>query len=207
MKQYDDIDARIEEARKAFEKRHHKATLIQNTERYTIIDWRQENGFGEYYVNYIIDKNRGSLIVSGDLGNCIATWYSRSSVHHIVRYISNVDYFISKFQCASNSYDYDEDDILEDIREELTNSGVECTEAFEADWNNFTSDFGDDVCKDGFHPNSDRTEFFENYLGPDWWQSANSWGQRINRRVFFWVEGLNMAVEQLDSAGLLSKKD
>lgn len=96
MKRYDDIDARIEEARKAFKEKHHRATLIQNTERYTIIDWRQENGSGEYYVNYIIDKKRGSLIISGDLGDCIATWYSRNGVHDIARYISNVGYFISK---------------------------------------------------------------------------------------------------------------
>lgn len=206
MKQYDD-DTRIEEARKAFAKKRHKATLLQNTERYTIIDWRRENGSGEYYVNYIIDKKRGSLIISGDLGDCIATWYSCNSVHDIARYINNVSYFISKFQCASNSYDYDEDDILEDIREELTDSDVECTEEFEADWDNFTSDFGDDVYRDGFHPSRDKTEFLENYLGPDWWESVSNWGRRINRRVFFWIAGFNMAVEQLDAAGLLSKKD
>lgn len=206
MKQYDD-DTEVAEARKIFEKKHHKATLIQNTERYTIIDWRQENGSGEYYVNYIIDKKRGSLIISGDLGDCIATWYNRNSVHNIAKYVNSVGYFISKFQCASNSYDYDEDDILEDIKEELKGSDVEHTEEFDNDWDDFTSDFGDDVYSDGFHPSRDRIEFLEDYLGSDWWEGASSWGQRINIRVFLWVAGLNMAVEQLDAAGLLSKGD
>ncbi len=49
----------------------HKATLIQDTERYFAVDWRSESGSGDYYVNYILDKKRGSLIISGDLGDCI----------------------------------------------------------------------------------------------------------------------------------------
>ena len=51
----------------------HKATLVQDTDRYLIIDWRRADGSEEYYVNYILDKERGSLIVSGDLGSSIAT--------------------------------------------------------------------------------------------------------------------------------------
>ncbi|MDY6278695.1 MAG: hypothetical protein SPL63_01065, partial [Roseburia faecis] len=82
----------IAKAKKVFEKLGHKATLIQNTDRYTIIDWRKGNGSGEYYVNYIIDKKRGSLIISGDLGDCIATWYNSNSVHDIARYTRSVDY-------------------------------------------------------------------------------------------------------------------
>lgn len=54
----------------------HKAKLIQNTECYLIIDWRRADRSNDYYVNYIVDKERGSLIVSGDLGDSIATWYN-----------------------------------------------------------------------------------------------------------------------------------
>lgn len=57
----------------------HKATLIQDTERYMIIDWRRADGSINYYVNYILDKKRGSLIISGDLGDCVATWYNAVS--------------------------------------------------------------------------------------------------------------------------------
>lgn len=34
----------------------HKATLIQDTDRYMIIDWRKADGSIDYYVNYILDK-------------------------------------------------------------------------------------------------------------------------------------------------------
>ena len=36
----------------------HKATLIQDTDRYMIIDWRKADGSIEYYVNYILDKKK-----------------------------------------------------------------------------------------------------------------------------------------------------
>ena len=42
----------------------HKATLIQDTDRYMIIDWRKADGSIDYYVNYILDKKRGSLIIT-----------------------------------------------------------------------------------------------------------------------------------------------
>ena len=51
----------------------HKAALLQDNERYCIIDWRRADGSGDYYINFIVDKERGSLIVSGDLGDSIAT--------------------------------------------------------------------------------------------------------------------------------------
>ncbi|MDY6279411.1 MAG: hypothetical protein SPL63_04745 [Roseburia faecis] len=196
----------IAKAKKIFEKLGHKATLIQNTDRYAIIDWRQKNGSVEYYVNYIIDKKHGSLIISGDLGNCIASWHNSNSVHDIARYIRSVDYFISKFQCASDSYDYDEDDILEDIEDELKKAGVDRTEEFEDDWDAFTCDFSDDCYKDGFRPSRDRTEFLSDYLGDDWWDGSDTWGRRISGRVFLWIAGLNMAVQQLDAAGLLTEE-
>lgn len=51
----------------------HRATLIQNTDRYFVADYRRADGSEEYYINFILDKKYGSLIISGDLGNCIAT--------------------------------------------------------------------------------------------------------------------------------------
>lgn len=42
----------------------HKAILIQDTDRYLAIDWRKSNGSGNYYINYILDKKRGNLIIN-----------------------------------------------------------------------------------------------------------------------------------------------
>ena len=87
----------INKLRKNFET--HKATLVMNNDRYTAIDWRRADGSGDYYVNYIIDKKRGSLIVSGDLGDSIATWYNPLTVKKLSNFIrNNVDYYIKKIQ-------------------------------------------------------------------------------------------------------------
>lgn len=200
---------RIEEAKEEFRKRNHKATLLQNTDRYTIIDWRNGNGSGEYYVNYIIDKKRGSLIISGDLGDCIATWYNKCSVHDITYYIRSVDYFVGKFQCTSDDYVYDEDEIIEEVKNQLEDIGIEHTEEFEEEFEDFKYELSDCVNKDGFFPNMVTTvsEFLDKYLGDYWWESSNTWGRSISKKVYLWVAGLNMAVEQLDKEGILTKED
>ena len=95
----------------------HKATLIQDTDRYLIIDWRRADGSGDYYVNYIVDKKRGSLIVSGDLGDSIATWYNKIKPSDLKNYVKNdIGYYISKIQTASDLFYYDEKDVVESIQ-------------------------------------------------------------------------------------------
>ena len=207
MRKYASEDERILAARKAFEKRNHKATLIENGDRYTCIDWRREDGSGEYYINYIIDKKRGSLVISGDLGDCIATWYNPNSVHNIARYINSVEYFIGKIQCATDKYTYNDDDVVNDIDEDLSDCKVDRDEEFLEAWEDFQYTLPDNIFNEGFRPDAEAEEFLEKYLGENWWEYSSSWGRRISKRVFLWVAGLNMAVEQLDRDGLLTEAD
>lgn len=207
MKMTEDVRKLIE-AEHAFEKRGHKATLIQNSDRYTIIDWRRSDGNGDYYVNYIIDKKRGSLIISGDLGDCIATWYNPNSVHNIAEYSRSVAYFVHKFQCSSDKFEYDEDKILDDIDEELHESEVDFDNVeFQDDWDEFQDDYANYINQYGFFPNGSVSDFLEKYLGDDWWDGSDTWGRSVSPRVYLWIAGLNMAVDQLTEAGLLSEED
>ena len=207
MKMTEDVRKLIE-AKHAFEKRGHKATLIQNSDRYTIIDWRRSDGNGDYYVNYIIDKKRGSLIISGDLGDCIATWYNPNSVHNIAEYSRSVAYFVHKFQCSSDKFEYDEDKILDDIDEELHESEVDFDNVeFQDDWDEFQDDYANYINQYGFFPNGSVSDFLEKYLGDDWWDGSDTWGRSVSPRVYLWIAGLNMAVDQLTEAGLLSEED
>ena len=75
----------------------HKATLVQNTDRLLVIDWRRADGSGNYYVNYIFDKERGTLVVSGDLGDSIATWFNKLDPSDVKKWIKNdIEYYIKK---------------------------------------------------------------------------------------------------------------
>lgn len=208
-------------ARNAFERRHMKATLIQHSNRYTIIDWRREDGSGEYYCNFIVDKKRGSIIISGDLGDCIATWYNELKVKDLAHYMRNTGYWTGKIQCSSNLYEIDSDDWMEDFKDwykdwfedgdwldEIVrheNPNLDLTEednlSEERDYQ--LEEFKDELEKsiistesgDIFYP-TDRMSELMDIIDPDWYE--NSFGRRYNLRIYLWGEGFYMACRQLD---------
>lgn len=191
---------------------NHKATLIQNTERYLIIDWRREDGSGEYYVNYIVDKKRGSLIVSGDLGDSIATWYNPIDPSVLKRWVKNdTGYYISKFQCTTNDFVYTAEDIVSDIKEQLARCDEEDIIMACEDKTYFYGDTLDEVwgylieeieesClmrnNSVFTPTEYITKFLEE-LDPDYWEWLYDCGKKIHRRVYLWADGFYKACEQL----------
>lgn len=180
----------------------HKATLIQDTDRYCIIDWRRADGSSTYYVNYIVDKKRGSLIVSGDLRDSIATWFNAVTSAELKGYIHNdVEYYISKFQCTSDKYTQDADEVVEDIKEyvdddELRDAFLEIeNEIFDTPeemWEEVENEVYSCIYGDDFIP-SDRL----NELFPESWEWLPHCGQRIKLRCYMWAEGFYMACEQL----------
>lgn len=177
----------------------HKATLIQDTDRYCIIDWRRSDGSGNNYVNYIVDKVRGSLIVSGDLGDSIATWFNAVTPAQLKKYIHNdVEYYVGKFQCASDKYSYDTEDIIEDIRSYIDDDEIwdHISNSDEFDtpeelWET-VKDEVDSCIYDQFIPSDRLYEIF-----PDSWEWLPDCGKRIALRCYMWAEGFCMACEQL----------
>lgn len=181
----------------------HKATLIQNTDRYCIIDWRREDGSSNHYVNYIVDKARGSLIVSGDLGDSIATWYNPLDPAKLKGYIYNdVDYYIGKMQCSSDLYDYDENDAVDEIKHRLDESDVseyvEESDRFDDEdefWEFVEDEVMDSMCNQ-FVPTQALRDVIEE-IYPDSWEWLSYCGRNINPRVYLWAEGFYMACNQL----------
>lgn len=180
----------------------HKATLIQDTDRYCIIDWRRADGSSNCYVNYIVDKKRGSLIVSGDLGDSIATWFNAVTSAKLKGYIHNdVEYYIGKFQCTSDKYAQDADDVVKDIKEYVDDDELRAAflesenEEFDTPeemWEEVENEVYSCIYGDDFIP-SDRL----NELFPESWEWLPHCGQRIKLRCYMWAEGFYMACEQL----------
>lgn len=191
----------------------HKATLVQDTDRYTIIDWRREDGGGNYYVNYIIDKKRGALIVSGDIGDSIAVWYTPLTVGKIRCFIRNdIEYYVKKIQCASDLYYYgDSDAVFEDIRfcldEEVVKELVEKENSYiystvEEYWD-YIKEEVEESCgyyRD-FRPTENLTDELQKF-DPEYYQWLESCGRYIHPRVYCWAKGLDMACEQLEKQGV-----
>lgn len=182
----------------------HKATLIQNTDRYLIIDWRRADGSGNYYVNYIVDKKRGSLIVSGDLGDSIATWYNSLEPADLKGYIHNdVYYYIGKIRCSSDLYDYDEDDVVNGIKSRLDASDVleyvEESDRFDDEdefWEFVEDEVSSSIYGDKFIPSQELRDVIEEF-DSDSWEWLSYCGRSVNPRVYLWAEGFYMACEQL----------
>lgn len=182
----------------------HKADLIQNTDRYCIIDWRREDGSSNHYINYIVDKARGSLIVSGDLGDSIATWYNPLDPAKLKQYIYNdIDYYISKIQCSSDLYNCDQDDVIKDIKHCLDEDDVleyvEESDRFEDDdefWEFVEDEVSESVYNNEFIPTRELREVLEG-IECDSWEWFSSCGRRVSPRVYLWAEGFYMACEQL----------
>lgn len=189
----------------------HKATLVQNTDRYLIIDWRREDGSSNYYVNYIVDKQRGSFIVSGDLGDSIATWYNKINPSDIKNWIKNdIGYYVSKMQCTSDKYVCDDEEIIADIKDNLELEDIdELIDAFNEHFNDFVDD-GDEnelweqlkheVCEciygSKFIPSKSLEEFISTF-DDDYWAWLYDCGKRIHMRVHLWANGFYNACKQL----------
>lgn len=183
--------------------KNHKATLIQDTDRFLIIDWRNANGSSNYYVNYIVDKKRGSLIVSGDLGDSIATWYNPIEPSKLKVYIRNIGYYISKFQAASDCYFYKSENILADLKEELDTSEDEFEfiddEVCSVDefWKMVEEEIDECIYGNEFIPSSELIHILEESGCVDTFEWLYTCGRRIKTRVHLWSVGFNMACEQL----------
>lgn len=179
----------------------HKATIVTDTERYLAIDWRREDGGIEYYINFIIDKQRGAFIVSGDLGDSIAIWYNKIEPSNLKCYITDIGYYISKMECASNLFDYTDETVMEDLKAEFTaDDEFFDYESLGEDY--VFDDLEDEVCdcirNHDFIPSDRLVDILRDFGYSDMaWVFDSRIGQRINPRVYLWQIGFKMACEQL----------
>jgi len=198
----------LEHAERHF--KDHKAKLVADTEDYTIIDWRNADGRSDYFINFFVDKRRGSLHVDGDLGSSIATWYNRLTLSDLKSYIyRDVGYYMGKFQCTSDDYVYDEDEVFEDLVEMLDRDAIDKYIETSFDFDDF-EDFKDVVMDEIgnsmrgrlFIP-TDRLYEIATDIYQDAWEVLSSCGRSVDCRVYLWAIGFYMAVTQLEEKAIL----
>lgn len=200
-------DIQLKKAKEIFEEKEMKAALIQNDERFTIIDFRRVDGCSDFYCNFIVDKERGALMISGDLGGCIADWHNPNTTSNLAEYIKSVRYFIEKMESTSDKYTFREEDVLEDIKKHIKEYEYDLSK-YENTWDtdddpeeNFYEDLSDELsnslCSNsGFHP-SDRLVDMIKEFDDDYWEWLYDCGKRISFKVYLWIAGFNIACEQL----------
>lgn len=180
----------------------HKANLIQNTDRYFAADYRSADGSSNYYINFIVDKRNGSLIISGDLGDCIATWFNELTPQKLNSYIRNdCYYFISKIQTSTDMYTYNPDDAYTEIVTSLTEDGFEVPDAYDyLTEKEFFEELREEVQKSYCYNQYNITEKLYDMMtavNPDCVESFSFYGRSVALRVYLWLYAFNEVCNQL----------
>ena len=198
----------FEEAKKQYSDKFkdHKATLLVDTDRHAAIDFRNENGSSCYYVNFLIDKLNGMLVISGDLGTCVAKWFNTMSLNTMKSLVSeSPGYFAGKFQCASDQYYYDTEQILNSLIEFYGSDKLaDIDKVYEGDTDNSIFDdlrsaveysliCGDTV----FSPCPRLIYLWQDVLGCDLYDLYGIPEKYIDIRVYLWMIAFEKACTQL----------
>lgn len=91
-----------------------KTTLVLEDDKLLVFDWRDPES-GNLSTRYYVDKEKGKLIISGDSGDCVASWYGRHNAEDFYAYLNDEQYFMGKINCTTNKYTYEREDIEEDL--------------------------------------------------------------------------------------------
>lgn len=181
-------------------------TLVLEDEDFFIMDWRDKNGSGNLATRYIVDKKKGDLIIKGDAGDCIASWYNKVTPEDLVHYINSTGYFMEKMQCTTNKYTYNHEDVEADLEEQkqeylkLLHDGdtdAYTEEELEEDFERMQE------ILDEYPPGENRAYTEElidlmSKYNTDWWESPfTSLGQRIDKRIYLWTFGYQEGVERI----------
>ena len=180
------------------------ATVIVDNDKFFIVDWRHKDGGSNYFVRYICDLKLGSLIINGDLGSCVANWYHSVSIKEFKQYMNDLSYFIEKFNCYTDRY-YRSKEVIDTDLAALKNQIIE------NEWVDNLSEIDDDfkIIRDFYLLNwqenpyfdPDIVEIFKKY-SDEWWEDGFAdIGLTVHPFVKLWVEGFNLALEQLERAG------
>lgn len=175
--------------------KNHVAKIVLDTPEITILDWRNKNGSGEYFIRYILDKSRSTLIIQGDCGYGMFCWYNdQNSIEDIAGYSKDEGYFMSKMLCSSDQCDYTYyiEDAIEDLKDYLER--------------NYDYDAYSMYINDYFLPKFDDVEDIEDFREICFAASSEldleedeiyDFGRRIASRPKIWAAGLQMATAQL----------
>lgn len=192
--------------------------LVFENDDFFIMDWKDRNGSGNLATRYIVDKGRGDLIITGDAGDCIASWHNSVTPEDIACYINSVGYFVEKMQCTTNKHTYRSEDVRKDIndyRNEMLkiiknpNDGIDGSDGEPITEEECNRDFdemvdildGYNLCDDFQYPER-FVELMQKYQG-DYWEGG--YGRKIDRRICLWVYGFQEGLERIRGREIVKK--
>lgn len=196
-----------------------EAYLVHEDDNVFIMDWKDKNGSGNLATRYIVDKKRGTFIITGDSGHCVACWYNPIKVEDLVHYINSTGYFMEKIRCSDHMYTYEYEHIredLDDIKKQIIKEQLDDYDGDEEDENyqEWLEEFEDDfeeiediiinstpqhyMTETRYICSEELDELAEKYWGAPYYEAP--WydaGCRVDRRLYLWTYGYQEGVERL----------
>lgn len=195
------------------------AHIVVNDGNFFIVDWYSPKT-SNMSARFILDIQNGTLIITGDSGDCVANWYHKMTPVDLKMSTKDARYFIEKVKCSTHLYTYDKFDALEDIEEfkasieegwedgtpeELAeqlgrkyNGETTIREIIDDEFEDVDNYFNNYYCDSIGEPSYPEAVFdtitkFE----PDYFCDGARFGCRISSRIYLWLEGYQMICNQL----------
>lgn len=174
------------------------------------LEWKNRNGNGIYRSRYIVDLERGNIIITGDCGSAIACFSNSLMVEQLSGLVSNIGYFAEKIRCGEGMFTYEPEDIEEDLQ-----FAEECwRKKHHENWSDTITDsikrlrawFSENEVTGTDYP-KEICDILEE-MDPNWRHAVYlRFGKRLSARVYMWQIGLQMALEQISpkASGGISK--
>ena len=182
----------------------YKATLLQNNDRYLVIDWCST--INDDYINYIFDKKHSKLNINSSFGDCIASWCKSLDVPTLKSCISNIAQFTQKITCATDMYSYSPQNVLNDIQNTIVQKSIDVLNIIETNsvwcdslddfWNTIKTEVYKSRCTDVFLPTDTLVKIIQE-LDVDYYKWLYNCGKRIDDKIYLWSFGFQIACEQL----------
>lgn len=171
----------------------HKAELILRSGDFYVIDWRRADGSKHYYIRFIVDVSNSMVHIEGDLGTCVSCWYSRNTLSKIASMMGNTHYWLEKFLCSSDKYEWDEGI----AREELLSMSEDARAEYDDDeYMSMIDDIMETFGPDGLTLcTSESRDACEGLLGTCF--ELPPFGRKVSERVGLWAQGFALAIDQL----------
>lgn len=181
--------------------KNHKASLIMHDENFLVVDWKNENQSIIDSIRYIVDIKNGNLIVSGDCGYSIASWYDEVFPSSMKTNLNDPGYYSEKLRCTSDKYTYEQRDIEEDLEamlQHMHQTGLPTSE-IEKDYALLKKFYTSDAYPAQSAYITGSTPLPDNIMALTKKYAIDSRiGQRLSPRIYMWAIGYQMAYNQLD---------
>lgn len=187
--------------------RKFEAQRLLNNDLFSVIEISDPTKEEDWIIRFSIDKERGTLSITGNMGYAIADWYGPMDEEGVFNRLYDIGYFVSKIKSASDLYTYNESDIKEDLqllKTQLLKDGGEFYELYSEDEINADIEELERLFLSSEHPefyNSAITDIFDKYTFT--WQRDHIFcdiGRRIDSRVYIWCFAYREAFKQLSEA-------